>query len=69
MTCGSQGQADLGIVNCKGVLNVAMHDKNANKSNPLSTTSMMKLYLMAVFEPCSVVLSSNPIVPRLRLVR
>ncbi|WEW54609.1 Sideroflexin FSF1 [Emydomyces testavorans] len=47
-------------------LNVAINNANANKSTPLSTSSMVKSYLLAVSASCSVALGLNSLVPRLR---
>ncbi|KAE8153473.1 Tricarboxylate/iron carrier [Aspergillus avenaceus] len=49
-------------------LNVAINSANANKSTPLSTTGMIKSYLMAVSASCSVALGLNSVVPRLKSV-
>ncbi|EER29764.1 sideroflexin-2 [Coccidioides immitis RMSCC 3703] len=47
-------------------LNVAINNANANKSTPLSTSSIVKSYLLAVSASCSVALGLNSVVPRLR---
>ncbi|KAL9637692.1 MAG: hypothetical protein Q9164_002044 [Protoblastenia rupestris] len=47
-------------------LNVAINSANANKSTPLSTSTMMKSYFLAVSASCSVALGLNALVPRLR---
>jgi len=47
-------------------LNVAINSANANKSTPLSTSTMVKSYLVAVSASCSVALGLNSIVPRLK---
>jgi len=46
-------------------LNVAINSANANKSTPLSTSTMVKSYFLAVSASCSVALGLNAIVPRL----
>ncbi|KAF3481065.1 sideroflexin-5 [Arthroderma uncinatum] len=48
-------------------LNVAINNANANKSTPLSTSAIVKSYLLAVSASCSVALGLNALVPRLRL--
>ncbi|KAL1959456.1 hypothetical protein VTO42DRAFT_1901 [Malbranchea cinnamomea] len=47
-------------------LNVAINSANANKSTPLSTSQMVKSYLLAVSASCGVALGLNSLVPRLR---
>ncbi|KAI9845897.1 MAG: hypothetical protein M1837_004432 [Sclerophora amabilis] len=47
-------------------LNVAINNANANKSTPLSTSTIVKSYCLAVSASCSVALGLNAIVPRLR---
>ncbi|KAL2006877.1 hypothetical protein VTN00DRAFT_9545 [Thermoascus crustaceus] len=47
-------------------LNVAINSANANKSTPLSLSSMAKSYCMAVSASCSVALGLNALVPRLK---
>lgn len=47
-------------------LNVAINSANANKSTPLSTTSMIQCYFLAVSASCSVALGLNATVPRLK---
>lgn len=47
-------------------LNVAINSANANKSTPLSTSTMAQSYLLAVGASCSVALGLNALVPRLR---
>ncbi|KAI9818627.1 MAG: hypothetical protein M1832_004401 [Thelocarpon impressellum] len=49
-------------------LNVAVNNANGNKSAPLSTSTMVKSYLMAVSASCSVALGLNAVVPRLKRV-
>ena len=49
-------------------LNVAINSANANKSTPLSTSTMVKSYFFAVSASCSVALGLNAVVPRLRRV-
>ncbi|KAI9884836.1 MAG: dual specificity protein kinase kns1 [Watsoniomyces obsoletus] len=49
-------------------LNVAINSANANKSTPLSTSSIVQSYLLAVSASCSVALGLNTLVPRLRRV-
>ncbi|KAI9880249.1 MAG: hypothetical protein M1830_004594 [Pleopsidium flavum] len=46
-------------------LNVAINNANANKSTPLSTSTMVKSYFLAVSASCSVALGLNALVPRL----
>ncbi|MCJ1250762.1 hypothetical protein MMC30_007990 [Trapelia coarctata] len=47
-------------------LNVAINSSNANKSTPLSTSSLIQSYLLAVSASCSVALGLNALVPRLK---
>lgn len=47
-------------------LNVAINSANANKSTPLSTSSMIQCYFLAVSASCSVALGLNATVPRLK---
>ncbi|KAI9741733.1 MAG: Sideroflexin-5 [Cirrosporium novae-zelandiae] len=47
-------------------LNVAINASNANKSTPLSTSTMVKSYFVAVSASCSVALGLNALVPRLK---
>ncbi len=49
-------------------LNVAINSANANKSTPLSTSTMVRSYFLAVSASCSVALGLNAIVPRLKRV-
>ncbi|KKY17920.1 putative mitochondrial cation [Phaeomoniella chlamydospora] len=49
-------------------LNVAINNANANKSTPLSTSTMVKSYFVAVSASCSVALGLNALVPRLKRV-
>ncbi|KAI9839786.1 MAG: hypothetical protein M1838_004254 [Thelocarpon superellum] len=49
-------------------LNVAINNANGNKSAPLSTSTMVRSYLLAVSASCSVALGLNAIVPRLKRV-
>ncbi|ODH12595.1 hypothetical protein ACO22_08109 [Paracoccidioides brasiliensis] len=49
-------------------LNVAINNANANKSTPLSYSTIAKSYLMAVSASCSVALGLNAVVPRLKRV-
>jgi len=49
-------------------LNVAINSANANKSTALSTQQLVTSYLAAVTASCSVALSLNTIVPRLKRV-
>ncbi|KAI9752741.1 MAG: Homocysteine synthase [Chaenotheca gracillima] len=49
-------------------LNVAINNANANKSTPLSTSTMVKSYLIAVSASCSVALGLNALVPRLKRI-
>ena len=46
-------------------LNVAINNSNANKSTPLSTSTLVKSYLLAVSASCSVAVGLNALVPRL----
>jgi sideroflexin-5 len=50
-------------------LNVAINASNANKSSPLSTSTLIKSYLIAVSASCSVAVGLNAMVPRLRVSR
>ncbi|KAL8868003.1 MAG: hypothetical protein Q9174_005282 [Haloplaca sp. 1 TL-2023] len=47
-------------------LNVAINSANANKSTPISTSTMVKSYFLAVSASCSVALGLNSLVPRLK---
>lgn len=47
-------------------LNVAINSANANKSTPLSTSQVIKSYLLAVSASCSVAVGLNALVPRLK---
>lgn len=47
-------------------LNVAINASNANKSTPLSTSTLVQSYFLAVGASCGVALGLNAIVPRLR---
>lgn len=47
-------------------LNVAINSANANKSTPISTSTMVKSYFLAVGASCSVALGLNALVPRLK---
>lgn len=47
-------------------LNVAINSANANKSTPLSTSTLIRSYFLAVSASCSVALGLNAIVPRLK---
>lgn len=47
-------------------LNVAINSANANKSTPLSTTTLLQSYLLAVSASCSVALGLNALVPHLK---
>ncbi|KAH0541977.1 hypothetical protein FGG08_003609 [Glutinoglossum americanum] len=49
-------------------LNVAINSSNANKSTPLSTSTMVQSYILAVSASCSVALGLNAVVPRLKRV-
>ena len=49
-------------------LNVGINSANANKSSPLSTSTLVKSYLMAVSVSCSVAVGLNSIVPRLKRI-
>jgi hypothetical protein len=49
-------------------LNVGINNANANKSTPLSTSTLAKSYLLAVSASCGVALGLNAIVPRLKRV-
>jgi hypothetical protein len=49
-------------------LNVAVNNANANKSTPLSTSSIVQSYFLAVGASCSVALGLNALVPRLKRV-
>lgn len=47
-------------------LNVAINSANANKSTPISTSTMIQSYLLAVSASCSVALGLSATVPRLK---
>lgn len=47
-------------------LNVAINFSNANKSTPMSTSSIVQSYFLAVGASCSVAVGLNALVPRLR---
>ncbi|KAI4198900.1 MAG: hypothetical protein LQ350_004965 [Teloschistes chrysophthalmus] len=47
-------------------LNVAINSANANKSTPLSTSTMVKSYFLAISASCTVALGLNSLVPRLK---
>ena len=47
-------------------LNVAINSSNANKSTPLSTSTMVQSYFLAVGASCGVAVGLNSIVPRLK---
>lgn len=47
-------------------LNVAINNANANKSTPLSTSTLIQSYFLAVSASCSVALGLNAVVPRLK---
>ncbi|KAI4086235.1 MAG: hypothetical protein LQ344_007727 [Seirophora lacunosa] len=47
-------------------LNVGINNANANKSTPLSTSAIIKSYLLAVSASCSVALGLNALIPRLK---
>ncbi|KAJ9667199.1 Sideroflexin FSF1 [Coniosporium apollinis] len=47
-------------------LNVCINSANANKSSPLSTSTLIQSYLLAVGASCSVALGLNALVPRLK---
>ncbi|MCJ1361991.1 hypothetical protein MMC16_001092 [Acarospora aff. strigata] len=47
-------------------LNVAINSANANKSIPMSTSTLVKSYFLAVSASCSVALGLNAVVPRLK---
>lgn len=49
-------------------LNVAINSANANKSTPLSTSTLVQSYFLAVGASCSVALGLNALVPRLKRV-
>ena len=49
-------------------LNVGINSANANKSTPLSTSTLVKSYLFAVSASCSVALGLNALVPRLKKI-
>ncbi|KAG8629887.1 hypothetical protein KVT40_001506 [Elsinoe batatas] len=49
-------------------LNVGINASNANKSSPMSTSSLVKNYLLAVSASCSVALGLNALVLRLKRV-
>lgn len=47
-------------------LNVAINSANANKSSPMSTSTLVQSYFLAVSASCSVALGLNALVPRLK---
>jgi len=47
-------------------LNVAINFSNANKSTPMSTSSIVQSYFLAVGASCGVAVGLNSLVPRLR---
>ncbi|KAF2011112.1 sideroflexin-5 [Aaosphaeria arxii CBS 175.79] len=47
-------------------LNVAINFSNANKSTPLSTSTIVKSYFLAVSASCGVALGLNSLVPRMK---
>lgn len=47
-------------------LNVAINHSNANKSSPLSTSTLIRSYLVAVTASCSVALGLKAVVPKLK---
>ncbi|KAK4505787.1 hypothetical protein PRZ48_003752 [Zasmidium cellare] len=47
-------------------LNVAINFSNANKSTPMSTSSIVKSYFVAVGASCGVAVGLNSLVPRLK---
>ena len=47
-------------------LNVAINNANANKSTPLSTSTMIQSYFLAVGASCTVAVGLNSIIPRLK---
>ncbi|KAI9766891.1 MAG: hypothetical protein M1840_006188 [Geoglossum simile] len=49
-------------------LNVAINSSNANKSTPLSASTLVQSYILAVSASCSVALGLNSVVPRLKRV-
>ncbi|KAI4266418.1 MAG: hypothetical protein LQ337_008807 [Flavoplaca oasis] len=49
-------------------LNVAINSANANKSTPLSTSTLIQSYFLAVSASCSVALGLNSLVPRLKRI-
>jgi len=49
-------------------LNVAINSANANKSSPMSTSTLVQSYFLAVSASCSVALGLNALVPRLKRV-
>lgn len=49
-------------------LNVAINFSNANKSTPMSTSSIVQSYFLAVGASCGVAVGLNALVPRLRRI-
>ncbi|KAK3725362.1 Sideroflexin FSF1 [Vermiconidia calcicola] len=47
-------------------LNVGINNANANKSTPLSTSTIVKSYLLAVGASCSVAVGLNSLIPRMK---
>ncbi|OCT50190.1 putative transport protein fsf1 [Cladophialophora carrionii] len=63
---GTTGTVAWQVINQS--LNVAINSANANKSSPLSTSTLVKSYLLAVSASCSVAVGLNSLVPRLKRV-
>lgn len=47
---------------------MAINNANANKSTPLSTSTLAKSYLLAVSASCTVALGLNALVPRIKRI-
>jgi tricarboxylate carrier len=68
LTPGLSTAGTLGWQVANQSLNVAINSSNANKSIPLSTSTMVQSYFLAVGASCGVALGLNSIVPRLKSV-
>ena len=68
LTPGLSTTGTLGWQIANQSLNVAINSSNANKSIPLSMSTMVQSYFLAVGASCGVALGLNSIVPRLKRV-
>ncbi|KAF2749506.1 sideroflexin-5 [Sporormia fimetaria CBS 119925] len=66
LTPGLKTAGTLGWQVTNQSLNVAINFSNANKSTPLSTSTIIKSYCLAVSASCGVALGLNALVPRLK---